>query len=87
LTATTKAVELLRPTIEEAIRKETNTISNEITHDIKLHIDKIKKSDSLNITISQDPENNQRPDNSIETTKEESKKKKKKFLFFKRKNQ
>lgn len=45
----------LRPALIEAIKKETTAIRN----DIELKIDKVKKSDSLNINI------NQRPDSKI----------------------
>lgn len=46
-----QTIELLRPTIVEAIKKETTAIHNKI--DVK--IDKVKKSDSLNINVNQTP--------------------------------
>ncbi len=48
-----RMLEQLTPTIKEAILKETTKIENKI--DMK--IDKIKKSDSININISQVPKN------------------------------
>lgn len=85
--ASTKAneqtIKLLTPTIREAISRETTTIKNEITHDIKVQIDKIKKSDSLNINVTQHPNTSQKPNNKI-TVKQDSVKAKqnkgKKFL-------
>lgn len=61
-----QSIELLSPTIVEAIKRETTSIKNEITHDISVNVDKIKKSDSLNINLNQTPINNQKPDNKIE---------------------
>lgn len=49
-----QSIDGLRPALIEAIKKETTAIKN----DIKVEVDKIKKSDSLNINISQDPNNN-----------------------------
>jgi len=73
-------IEQLIPTIEKAIDKET--IKNEIKNEIDLHIDKIKKSDSLNININQKPINNQKPTNVIieKSDSASPKKKRKKFL-------
>lgn len=48
-----KMIEQLTPTIKEAILKETTKIENKI--DMK--IEKIKKSDSIHINISQEPKN------------------------------
>jgi len=50
-----QTIQGLRPALIEAIKKETNSIKN----DIKVQVDKIKKSDSLNININQDPLNKQ----------------------------
>ena len=55
------------PTIKKAIDKES--IKNEITNDISLKIDKIKKSDSLQINVKQIPENNQKPKNILSVEK------------------
>lgn len=55
--------ELLKPTIEKAIDKET--ISNTISNAIDLKIDKIKKSDTLEININQNPFNDQKPTNTL----------------------
>lgn len=63
----------VRPTIEKAIDKES--IKNEIKNEIK--IDKIKKSDSIKITL--EPINNQKPVNVL--TKKDSTKQKKKGFF------
>jgi len=74
-------VEQLIPTIEKAIDKES--ISNTINNAIDLKIDKIKKSDSLNINITQVPDNKQEPTNIINKKSDpvpKKKKKKKKFL-------
>ena len=51
----------LKPTIEKAIDKET--IANTINNAIDLKIDKIKKSDTLEININQTPENDLKPSN------------------------
>ncbi len=51
----------LKPTIEKAIDKET--IANTINNAIDLKIDKIKKSDTLQISINQEPLNDQKPTN------------------------
>ena len=56
-------MEQLKPTIEKAIDKET--ISNTISNAIDLKIDKIKKSDTLQISINQDPFNEQKPTSTI----------------------
>lgn len=48
-----QSIEGLRPALIEAIKKETTAIKN----DISVKVDKIKKSDSLNINIKQIPEN------------------------------
>lgn len=56
-------IDQLKPTIEKAIDKET--IKNEIKNEIDLTIDKIKKSDSINININQVPSNTQKPKNTI----------------------
>ena len=48
-----QSIEGLRPALVEAIKKETTAIKN----DISVQVDKIKKSDSLNINIRQIPEN------------------------------
>jgi hypothetical protein len=48
-----QTIQGLRPALIEAIKKETTAIKN----DIKVQVDKIKKSDSLNININQIPEN------------------------------
>ena len=56
------------PTIKKAIDKES--IKNEITNDISLKINKIKKSDSLQINVKQIPENNQEPKNILSVEKE-----------------
>lgn len=53
----------LKPTINKAIDKET--IANTINNAIDLKIDKIKKSDTLEININQTPDNNQDPVNII----------------------
>ena len=53
----------LKPTIEKAIDKET--ISNTISNAIDLKIDKIKKSDTLQISINQEPFNNLKPENNL----------------------
>lgn len=66
-TASTKSnkqvIEQLTPTIQRAIDKET--IKNEILNEIEVKVDKIKKSDSINININQIPDNNQKPKNVI----------------------
>jgi len=43
----------LTPVLQEAVKKETNAIKN----DIKVEVAKIKNSDSLNININQLPKN------------------------------
>ncbi len=48
----TITIELLRPTIEEAIRKETTTISNEFKTEIK----KLKAKQDANVIIETTPE-------------------------------
>ena len=53
----------LKPTIEKAIDKET--ISNTISNAIDLKIDKIKKTDTLEININQEPFNDQKPTNNF----------------------
>jgi hypothetical protein len=55
--------EILKPTIEKAIDKET--ISNTISNAIDLKIDKIKKSDTLQISINQEPFNDLNPTSTI----------------------
>ena len=66
-TASTRAnkqvVQQLIPTIEKAIDKET--IKNEIKNEIDIKVDKIKKSDSINVNINQTPDNNQKPTNTF----------------------
>lgn len=79
------SIELLTPTITEAIKKETTNIKNEITNDIDVKIHKVKKSDSLKINIVQDPNNDLKPKIKVESKKDtivkvEKKKKRKKFL-------
>lgn len=77
-------IEQLKPTIEKAIDKES--ITNTIHNAIDLKIDKIKKSDSLNIVVNQKPINNQKPENVIVTPrKKENEKKKKWWKFWKKK--
>lgn len=71
-------IEQLIPTIEKAIDKES--ISNTINNAIDLRIDKIKKSDSLNINIIQTPNNKQEPVNIIIKSKDSIIKKKKGFF-------
>lgn len=74
-------IERLIPTIEKAIDKES--ITNTINNAIDLKIDKIKKSDTLSINITQTPDNKQDPTNIINKKSDpvpEKKKKKKKFL-------
>ena len=56
----------LKPTIEKAIDKET--ISNTISNAIDLKIDKIKKSDTLQINVNQDPFNEMKPTSTINQT-------------------
>lgn len=56
-------IEQMTPAIEKAIDKES--ITNTIHNAIDLKIDKIKKSDSINININQKPINNQKPKNVI----------------------
>ena len=51
----------LKPTIEKAIDKET--IANTINNAIDLKIDKIKKSDTLEININQEPVSSMKPNN------------------------
>lgn len=53
----------LKPTIDKAIDKET--ISNTISNAIDLKIDKIKKSDTLQINVNQEPFNDLKPVSSI----------------------
>ena len=65
LSANKQSIELLTPTITEAIKRETTSIKNEITHDISVKVDKIKKSDSININVIQTPNTSQKPDNTI----------------------
>lgn len=83
--ANKNVIEQLIPTIEKAIDKET--IKNEITNDIRVAIDKIKKSDSLKINIIQTPDNKQEPVNIIIKSKDSIVKKKKGFFkrLFKKK--
>ncbi len=71
-------IKQLIPTIEKAIDKET--IMNKIENKINVEIDKIKKSDSLNINIIQTPDNKQEPVNVI-IKKSDSIPKKKKGFF------
>jgi divalent metal cation (Fe/Co/Zn/Cd) transporter len=59
-------IEQLKPTIDKAIDKET--ISNTINNAIDLKIDKIKKSDTLEISINQNPVNDLKPTSSINKT-------------------
>ena len=47
---------------------DKETIKNEVLHDIKVNIDKIKKSDSININVKQQPNTNQKPINNINNT-------------------
>ena len=68
--ATDNAIAQLKPTIEKAIDKET--IKNEIKNEIDLNIDKVKKSDSIQININQKPDNKQKPIN-ILSSKEDCK--------------
>jgi len=68
--ANEETIALLTPTIREAIARETTSIKNEITHDIKVEIDKIKKSDSINIIIDQKPKTTQKPKNKITIKKD-----------------
>lgn len=77
-----QTIELLTPTIKDAIAKETTTIKNEITHDIEVKIDKIKNSDSLNLNIKQNPVATQKPKIKITKPKDSvvPKTKRKKFL-------
>lgn len=56
--------ELLKPTIEKAIDKET--ISNTISNAIDLKIDKIKKSDTLQINVNQEPANDMKSKSAIQ---------------------
>lgn len=63
-----QSIELLTPTLVEAIKKET--IKNEINHDIDLKIDKVKKSDSIKINITQIPTTEQKPTNVITSKKD-----------------
>ena len=72
-------IEQLKPTIEKAIDKET--ITNTINNAIDLKIDKIKKSDSININVNQTPDNTQKPKNIIVQNRDSIPKKK---GFFKR---
>ena len=65
-----QTIELLTPTIKEALARETTKIENKITHDIKVEIDKLKKSDSLNININQNPQTEQKPKNKITIKKD-----------------
>ena len=62
-----QSITLLTPTIIEAIKKET--IKNEISHEIDVKIDKIKKSDSLKIELIQTPTTKQEPINNINDCK------------------
>ena len=79
-------VEQLIPTIEKAIDKES--IKNTIHNAIDLKIDKIKKSDSLNININQIPDNVQKPTNVIIKNQDSIPKKKRTWFgrLFKGKN-
>ncbi len=56
----------ITPTIEKAIDKET--IANDIVNKIEVQVDKIKKSDTLQININQEPLNDQHPNNTIVKT-------------------
>lgn len=68
-TFTAKAmIDQMIPTIEKAIDKET--IKNEIRNDITMQDNKFKKNDSLNIIITQKPDNMQKPINVITTKKD-----------------
>jgi hypothetical protein len=60
-TTSNELFDIMKPTLEKAIDKES--IVNEITNDIAVEVDKIKKSDSLNINITQAPHNDQKPRN------------------------
>ncbi len=75
--ASTKAnkqtIELLRPTIEEAIRKETTSITNEFKTEIK----KLKNRGSGNIRLEIEPV----LENEIKQKKDSIKPKKKKGFF------
>ena len=64
--ATDNVINQLKPTIEKAIDKET--IKNEIKNEILIKDNKIKKSDTLQININQQPVNNQEPNNTIQNT-------------------
>ena len=79
-------IEQLKPTIEKAIDKES--IHNTINNAIDLKIDKIKKSDSLNININQVPDNKQEPVNVILKNQDSIPKKKRTWFgrLFKGKN-
>ena len=66
--ANKQTIQLLTPSLIEGIRKETTNIKNEITHDISVEIDKIKKSDSLNINLIQKPNTKQEPINEVTPT-------------------
>lgn len=74
-----RMLEQQKDIIVRAIDKET--IKNEIKNDIQVDIDKIKKSDSININIVQTPNNNQKPTNVIIQRKDSIPEKK---GFFKR---
>ncbi|SEC46798.1 hypothetical protein SAMN04489761_3076 [Tenacibaculum sp. MAR_2009_124] len=53
------ATQLLTPTIQEAIKKESTLIQ----HDVDLNVGKVKNSEDINVSI------NQKPINTIEKTK------------------
>ncbi|MBL87198.1 MAG: hypothetical protein CMO82_11130 [Winogradskyella sp.] len=56
-------VEILKPTIDKAIDKDT--VENSIYNAINNNFEKIKKSDSLTITIDQQPANDNRPTTTV----------------------
>jgi hypothetical protein len=56
-------VEILKPTIDKAINKET--VTNSIYNAIDNNFEKIKKSDSLKIIIDQQPYNDNKPTTTV----------------------
>lgn len=56
-------VEILKPTIDKAIDKDT--VENSIYNAINNNFEKIKKSDSLKIVIEQDPYNDNNPTTNV----------------------
>ena len=79
-------IDQMIPTIEKAIDKET--IKNEIRNDIIMKDNKFKKNDSLNIIITQKPDNIQKPTNVIVSKKDSITLEKKGFFnrLFSKKN-